>query len=158
MRVFIFQKYGKFVSVSLGHFIKHKPLIFEECQSDNMRFYLFFAIQPLFLYFILTWLIPKRWAVWVHVKSVLLCTNSHSQLYRHGTHWVVINTQNFPQQFLGLEESVWKKIILAMSPKSNHLIITIVKDLFGFNASGQEEICSRELESILYYINKRWLA
>ena len=28
--VFVFQKYGKFRSVSLGHFIKHKPLISEE--------------------------------------------------------------------------------------------------------------------------------
>ena len=28
--VFVFQKYGKFRSVLLGHFIKHKPLISEE--------------------------------------------------------------------------------------------------------------------------------
>ena len=28
--VFVFQKYGKFWSVSLGHFIKHNPLISEE--------------------------------------------------------------------------------------------------------------------------------
>ena len=28
--VILLQKYGKFWSVSLGHFIKHKPLIFEE--------------------------------------------------------------------------------------------------------------------------------
>ena len=31
--VFIFQKYGKFWSILLGHFIKHKHLISEECQS-----------------------------------------------------------------------------------------------------------------------------
>ena len=31
--VFLFQKYNKFGSVLLiGHFIKHKPLIYEECQ------------------------------------------------------------------------------------------------------------------------------
>ena len=30
MWVFIFQKYGKFGSVLLGHFIKHKPLIFSD--------------------------------------------------------------------------------------------------------------------------------
>ena len=29
--VFIFQKYGKFWSISLDHFIKHKPPISEEC-------------------------------------------------------------------------------------------------------------------------------
>ena len=28
--VFVFQKYGKFWSISLGYFIKHKPLISEE--------------------------------------------------------------------------------------------------------------------------------
>ena len=33
--VFVFQKYGKFWSVSLGHFIQHKPLISEECISTN---------------------------------------------------------------------------------------------------------------------------
>ena len=31
MRVFLFQKCGKFLSVSLGHIIKHKPHISEEC-------------------------------------------------------------------------------------------------------------------------------
>ena len=30
--VFVFQKYSKFWSVLLGHFIKHKLLISEECQ------------------------------------------------------------------------------------------------------------------------------
>ena len=32
---FIFQKYGKLSSISLGHFIKHKPLICEECLCIN---------------------------------------------------------------------------------------------------------------------------
>ena len=31
---FIFQKYGKFWSISLGYFIKHKPLISEKCESN----------------------------------------------------------------------------------------------------------------------------
>ena len=35
MWVFIFQKYGKFWSVSLKHFIKHKPLISEQCTSSR---------------------------------------------------------------------------------------------------------------------------
>ena len=29
--VFVFQKYGKFWSILLGHFIKHKLLISEKC-------------------------------------------------------------------------------------------------------------------------------
>ena len=36
MWVFIFQKYGKFWSVLLGHFIKHKLLISEEWIKDNI--------------------------------------------------------------------------------------------------------------------------
>ena len=32
--VFVFQKYGKCWSISLGHFIKHKPLISEECKFN----------------------------------------------------------------------------------------------------------------------------
>ena len=28
--VFVFQKYGKFWSILLGHFIKHKPLSYED--------------------------------------------------------------------------------------------------------------------------------
>ena len=35
---FLFQKYGKFWSVSRGHFIKHKPLISEECTSCSYLF------------------------------------------------------------------------------------------------------------------------
>ena len=33
MEVFLFQKYSKFWSILLGHFIKHKPLISEECYT-----------------------------------------------------------------------------------------------------------------------------
>ena len=40
-RVFIFQNYGKFRSILLEHFIKHKPLISKECnmhvEIDNMK-------------------------------------------------------------------------------------------------------------------------
>ena len=37
-----FQKYGIFWSISLGHFIKHKPLISEECYSfSNTVFFIF---------------------------------------------------------------------------------------------------------------------
>ena len=32
--MYLFQTYGKFGSISLGHFIKHKPLISEECGLD----------------------------------------------------------------------------------------------------------------------------
>ena len=35
--VFIFQKYGKFWSILLGHFIKHKPLISEEWYSGELK-------------------------------------------------------------------------------------------------------------------------
>ena len=41
MWVFIFQKYGKFSSVLLEHFIKHKPLFSEECLHYNS--------EPIFL-------------------------------------------------------------------------------------------------------------
>ena len=41
-RVFIFQKYGKFWSVSLGHFINHKPLISEECVHHSIQSAAFF--------------------------------------------------------------------------------------------------------------------
>ena len=33
--VYLFQKYGKFWSVSLDNFIKHKPFISEECKKKN---------------------------------------------------------------------------------------------------------------------------
>ena len=33
--VFVFQKYGQFWSILLGHFIKHKPLFSEECQHKQ---------------------------------------------------------------------------------------------------------------------------
>ena len=36
MWVFVFQKYGKFRNVSLEHFIKHKPLISEECRLRQL--------------------------------------------------------------------------------------------------------------------------
>ena len=36
--VFIFQKYDKFWSISLGHFIKHKLLISEECNITNTHY------------------------------------------------------------------------------------------------------------------------
>ena len=35
---FIFQKYGKLSSISLGHFINHKPLICEECLCINIYY------------------------------------------------------------------------------------------------------------------------
>ena len=38
--VFIFQKYGKIWSVSLGHFIKHIPLISEECLAEYYCIYI----------------------------------------------------------------------------------------------------------------------
>ena len=38
--VFVFQKYGKFWSVSLGHFIKHKPLISNEWSYMHSNFWL----------------------------------------------------------------------------------------------------------------------
>ena len=38
MQVFVFQKYGKFWSVSLGHLIKHKLLIFEMWGIINIFF------------------------------------------------------------------------------------------------------------------------
>ena len=34
--VCVFQKYGKFWSILVGHFIKHKPLISEECRCRTM--------------------------------------------------------------------------------------------------------------------------
>ena len=38
MGVFIlFQNYGKFCSISMEHFIKHKPLIFEECSMPKHK-------------------------------------------------------------------------------------------------------------------------
>ena len=39
MWVFIFQKYGKFGSILLGHFIKYKPLISEEWHVMSITFY-----------------------------------------------------------------------------------------------------------------------
>ena len=39
--VFLFQKYGKVWSILLGHFIKHKALISEEC-AEEMHWKLFF--------------------------------------------------------------------------------------------------------------------
>ena len=33
--IFVFQKYGKFWSISQGHFIKHKPLISEEWVTNT---------------------------------------------------------------------------------------------------------------------------
>ena len=36
--IFVFQKYGKFSSVSQGHFIKHKPLISEECHLKVLTY------------------------------------------------------------------------------------------------------------------------
>ena len=38
MIFFLFQKYGKFSSVSLGYFIKHKPLISEERSNISKTF------------------------------------------------------------------------------------------------------------------------
>ena len=35
--VFVFQKYGKYGNVSLKHFIKHKPLISEECNISKIH-------------------------------------------------------------------------------------------------------------------------
>ena len=32
--VFVYIKYDKFWSISLGHFIKHEPLISEECKTE----------------------------------------------------------------------------------------------------------------------------
>ena len=48
--VFVFQKYGKFWSVLLGHFINHKPLIYEECLAT---FYILFHA-------FLMWLLPSH--------------------------------------------------------------------------------------------------
>ena len=39
--VFIFQKYGKFWSILLEHFIKHKPLISEEWKGSGLNILLF---------------------------------------------------------------------------------------------------------------------
>ena len=36
-RVFVFQKYGKFCSILMEHFIKHKPLISEECSMPKHK-------------------------------------------------------------------------------------------------------------------------
>ena len=52
--MFVFQKYSKFWSISIGHFIKHKPLISEEClwASDPDWIMLWFSlISSIFLYF-----------------------------------------------------------------------------------------------------------
>ena len=43
MWVFLFQKYGKFYSISLGHFIKHKPLI-----SGESGIFYYYSITTLF--------------------------------------------------------------------------------------------------------------
>ena len=40
--VFVFQKYGKFWSILLGHFIKHIPLMSEEWKSINILKGIFF--------------------------------------------------------------------------------------------------------------------
>ena len=37
MGVFLYIKYGKFWSVSLGHSVEHKPLFSEECQIRESR-------------------------------------------------------------------------------------------------------------------------
>ena len=52
--VFIFQKYGKFWSVSLEHFIKHKPYISEECSvhTQSLNSFLFIDLgQTIVQYF-----------------------------------------------------------------------------------------------------------
>ena len=36
--IFLFQKYGKFWSISLGNFIKQNPLIFEDCCASLLWF------------------------------------------------------------------------------------------------------------------------
>ena len=42
MWVFVFQKYGKFWSISLEHFIKHKPLISEEWDLKVQKYHFHF--------------------------------------------------------------------------------------------------------------------
>ena len=42
--LYTYIKYGKFWSISPGHFIKHKPLIYEEC-SENQPSRIIFIIS-----------------------------------------------------------------------------------------------------------------
>ena len=45
--VFVYIKYGKYCSVSPGHFIKHKPLISEECYLGLTGYYSGISKKPM---------------------------------------------------------------------------------------------------------------
>ena len=66
--VFVLQKYGKFDSVWLGHFTKHKPLISEECMYTQNISYIFHdfssfgfvALVVLCIYVVIYFVRPKE--------------------------------------------------------------------------------------------------
>ena len=62
LSVFVFIKCGKFWSISLGHFIKHKPLISEECQCQISYMTPSWHIYSLFHrhIFVLIWINQKE--------------------------------------------------------------------------------------------------
>ena len=56
---FVFQKYEKFLSILLGHFIKHKPLISEEWETIFMSITIIFSPQTTDINIILSYLTSK---------------------------------------------------------------------------------------------------